>query len=249
MKGLVLRSLLMLALLVAAAVWGLSAMGVDVTHLSPERLRTAVLSYGAWAPLAYFVIFGQPLVPLPGSVMLALAGVVFGKGWGAVAGLLGAPLRAVAGFAIARWLGREAVARLLHKHVARLDEKLGEHAFKAVLLIRLLPNVPFDIQNYGLGFSRVTFGPYLLATVLGLIPWSIAYAYLGDSLRNPTQYWQVLAAVGLVAALIMAQRLWGRRERQISPIVARCTADEEETRMRCTGSNTTEHGQPKGASR
>ena len=43
MKGLVLRSLLMLALLVAAAVWGLSAMGVDVTHLSPERLRTAVL--------------------------------------------------------------------------------------------------------------------------------------------------------------------------------------------------------------
>jgi len=215
-KGLVLRSLLMLALLVAAAVWGLSAMGVDVAHLSPERLRATVISYGPWAPLAYFVIFGQPLVPLPGSAMIALAGVVFGKGWGAVAGLLGATLRASTAFLIARVLGREMVARLLLRgRIARLHEKLGTHAFKTMLLIRLLPNVPFDMQNYGLSFSRVTFGPYLLATVLGLIPCSIAYAYLGDSLRNPTQYWQVLAAACLVAALIIAQRVWGRRKRQV----------------------------------
>lgn len=215
MKGLVLRSLLMLALLVAATVWGLSAMGVDVTHLSPERLRASVLSYGAWAPLAYFVIFGQPLVPLPGSAMIALAGVVFGKGWGAAAGLLGATLRASTTFLIARVLGREMVARLLLRgRIARLHETLGQHAFKTMLLIRLLPNVPFDMQNYGLSFSRVTFGPYVLATALGLAPASIAYAYLGDSLTDLAQFWKLLGAVCLVAALIIAQRAWRRRKRQ-----------------------------------
>lgn len=214
MNGAGFRNLLIALVLFAASVWGLSAMGVDVTRLSPERLRATVLSYGAWAPLAYLIIFGQPFVPLPGSVMLALAGVVFGKAGGAVAGLAGAMLRAAAGFAIARRLGREAVARLLHKHVARLDEKLGEHAFKAVFLIRLLPNVPFDIQNYGLGFSRVRFGPYVLATALGMAPVAVAYACFGDSLAGPTQAWKVLAAAGLVVALIIAQRVWGRRKRQ-----------------------------------
>ncbi|OGX29158.1 MAG: hypothetical protein A3B78_02085 [Omnitrophica WOR_2 bacterium RIFCSPHIGHO2_02_FULL_67_20] len=215
MNGLALRGLLILVPLAAAAVWGLSAMGVDVAHLSPERLRAAVLSYGVWAPLAYFAIFGQPFVPLPGSVMLALAGVVFGKGWGALAGLAGATLRASATFLLARLLGRDAVARLLPRgRITRLNERIGQHAFNAVLLIRLIPNVPFDMQNYGLSFSRVRFGPYVLATALGLAPASIAYAYLGDSLTDLAQFWKLLGAVCLVAALVIAQRAWRRRKRR-----------------------------------
>ena len=215
MRGVALRSLLTLVLLVVAAIWGLSAMGVDVAHLSPDRLRATVLSYGSWAPLAYVVIFGQPLVPLPASAMIALAGVVFGKGWGTVAGLLGATLRASTAFLVGRVLGRKMVVRLLLRgRITRLNEPLGTPTLKAMCLIRILPNVPFDMQNYGLSFSRVAFGPYLLATVLGLIPWSIAYASLGDSLRDPAQYWQVLVAAGFVAALIVAQRAWGRRKWQ-----------------------------------
>jgi uncharacterized membrane protein YdjX (TVP38/TMEM64 family) len=220
MTGASIRNLVIFIVLLAAAVWGLSAMGVDATRLSPERIRTAVLSYGVRAPLAYLVIFGQPLVPLPGSAMIALAGVVFGKEWGAVAGLTGATLRASAAFVTARLLGRETVARLLHGRIARLNEKLAESSFKAVFLIRLIPNVPFDMQNYGLGFSRVRFTPYVLATMLGLAPTSIAYAYLGDSLTDPAQSWKLIAAVGLIAALLLAQWAWRRRRP-----VGRGTAD------------------------
>lgn len=211
MNGAAVRNFLLFALLLAASLWALSALGVDATTLSPERVRVAVLSYGAWAPLAYFVAFGQPMVPLPGSVMIALAGLVFGTTWGPVAGLAGATLRASTSFLIARWLGRETVSRLLHGRVARLDEKIGRHAFKAVFFIRLIPNVPFDMQNYGLGFSRVRFGPYVLATALGLIPASIAYAYLGDSLTNPRQFWKVLVAVGLILALVAAKLAWKKK--------------------------------------
>lgn len=216
MNGTAVRKVLLVVLLLAASLWAFSALGVDIRQLSPGRVRTTVLSYGTWAPLAYFVAFGQPIVPLPASAMIALAGLVFGTTWGPVAGLAGATLRASASFLIARWLGREAVSRLLHGRVARLDQKLGEHAFKAVFFIRLIPNVPFDMQNYGLGFSRVRFGPYVLATVLGLIPASLAYAYLGDSLTDPTQFWKVLVAVGSILALVAAQWAWGKRVRVVT---------------------------------
>jgi uncharacterized membrane protein YdjX (TVP38/TMEM64 family) len=96
--------------------------------------------------------------------------------------------------------------------MAKLDKKLDRHALKAVAVIRFVPSVPFDMQNYALGVSRVRFTPYLLGTIVGLIPASVAYAYLGDSLTDLNQMWQVVGAVCLVAGLIAVQRAWARRK-------------------------------------
>ena len=153
MKG---STWLKLSLFLALAIgigWGLKALGVDVTTLTPERVRTFVLSFGAWAPAIYILAYAQPIVPLPASVMTGLAGAAFGRTWGMLAALIGATLRASTEFLVARLLGRDVVAKLLKGKVAALDQKIGENSFKAVLLIRLIPNFPFDVQNYGLGFS------------------------------------------------------------------------------------------------
>ena len=103
-------------------------------------------------------------------------------------------------------LGREAVIRLLKGHLATVDERIGANGFVTVLMIRLIPNVPFDMQNYGLGFSRVRFGPYALATLLGVIPGSFAFVYLGYSLTDPKQLWKLGVAVFLIIGLIILQR-------------------------------------------
>ena len=208
--------LLAVAALAALGVWLLASLGVDIRHLSPEAVREAVLAHGAWAPLVYLVVFGQPIVPLPATAMLALGGIVFGRIWGPVAGLAGACLRAYAAFAVARLFGRDTVARMLRGRAAALDAKLNRHAFKAVFFIRLIPNVPYDMQNYALSFSQVRFPTYALATLLGLIPWSIAYAYLGDSLTDPGQTWKLTVAIVLVVAVALLPRLFrpaGRNQR------------------------------------
>ena len=95
---------------------------------------------------------------------------------------------------------------------ADLDQKLGENSFKAVLLIRLIPNFPFDVQNYGLGFSRVTFLPYVLASFLGMIPGSFAFVYLGESLTDPKQIWKLVVAILLIVGLMVGTSMWKRRQ-------------------------------------
>ncbi len=212
MKGSTWLKLAGFAFLVAGIGWGLKAAGVDVRQLTPERVREFILSFGVWAPVVYIVAYGQPIVPLPAIVMTGLAGVAFGKGWGTLAALCGATLRACTEFLVARLLGREVVAKLLKGKVAELDQKLGENSFKAVLLIRLIPNLPFDVQNYGLGFSRVRFWPYLLATFLGMIPGGFAFVYLGESITNPKQIWKLGVAILLIVGLMWAQRAWKTRQ-------------------------------------
>ena len=195
-------------LLIGGVGWALKLLGVDLSALSPEKIRQTILAFGPWAPVVYLLAYGQPLVPLPASLMTAVGGAAFGKGWGFLAALSGATSRACTQFLVARLLGRDAVSRLLKGQVAQLDQRIGERGFKAVLLIRLIPNLPFDVQNYGLGFSKVRFGPYVLATFLGIIPGSFAFVYLGYSLTDPKQIWKLALAVLLIVGLMLIQRAW-----------------------------------------
>ena len=182
----------------------LRAVGFDVRQFSPQRIKEFVLSFGAWAPLVYLLAYAQPIIPLPASAMTVTAGLAFGPLWGTLAALVGATGRACSEFLVARLLGREAVAKLLKGKVATLDEKIGANAFQTVLLIRLIPNLPFDVQNYGLGFSRVKFLPYALASFLGMAPGAFVYVYLGSSLTDPKQ---IIIKLGVAALLIVALTL------------------------------------------
>ncbi len=193
-------------LIVAGIVCGLHAVGVDVWQVTPERVRSYVLSFGALAPVIYLVVYGQPIIPLPASVMSLSAGLIFGPFWGSCGAVAGATTRACSEFFIARLLGRDVVAHLLKGPVASFEKKISENGFKAVLLIRLIPNVPFDMQNYGLGFSRVKFVPYVLATFLGILPGSFALVYLGYSLTDLRQLWKVGVGILLLIIVMMIQR-------------------------------------------
>lgn len=206
----------LLAVLLAGAWWFVRALGIDLTRLSAERIRQFVLSFGGLAPLAYLVSYGQPIVPLPASIMTVAAGLAFGPVWGTAAALGAGTVRACSAFLIARLLGRETVEKLLHGHVAKLDQTISRNGFQAVLLIRLIPNLPFDMQNYGLGFTKVTFSAFALATLLGMIPWSVALVVLGDSLADPAQVWKLWLSMAALIALALLAIVWRRRHVAVS---------------------------------
>lgn len=184
----------LLIAVVAGAVAVLHACGVPVLQLRPSQVRAYVLSFGWWAPLAYGVVFAQPIVPVPASVMLMAGGLSFGMaGW--VLALAAAALRACGQFFIARRLGRGAVETLLGGRLARFDQGIGKRAFETVFWIRVLPNVPFDFQNFGLGLSGVAFKPYLLATLAGLVPAVALWFYIGHHLAEPGSWLKIAVVI------------------------------------------------------
>ena len=203
--------LALFSLIIVAIGWGL--LGVDPSQVTPERVRAYVLSFGLWAPVMYVLIYGQPIVPLPATIMMATSGLAFGPVWGMLLALMSGTSRGCGQLLIARFLGREAVAKLLRGRASALDQKIGAHGFKAVLLVRLIPNVPFDIQNYAFGVSKVRFAPYALGTFLGIIPHSFAYAYLGYSLTDPQQLWKLGVAILIIVALVVGQRRYSKRQK------------------------------------
>jgi hypothetical protein len=52
----------------------------------------------------------------------------------------------------------------------KLDRAIAEDGWQVVVLMRLSPIVPFNLQNYALGVTDIPFMQYLTATLIGIAP-------------------------------------------------------------------------------
>lgn len=194
-----------LALLVAGAISLALALGTpDI-----ERMRSRVDAAGAWGPVFYFCLYAAlALIPCPKALLTAASGALFGLWVGAGIALAGALVGAIAAFGIGRLLGRDAVDRLIRGRLARVDELLSDHGLTAVLVVRLVPLVPFTAINYASGLSGVRFRHYASGSAIGMVPGSLAYAALGAYGTDP---WGLTAAISALVVLVVGGTWWARR--------------------------------------
>ncbi|KNE84293.1 MULTISPECIES: TVP38/TMEM64 family protein [Streptomyces] len=205
-RGAWLRPAVLAVLLVSFGTWA-ALGGGDLLR----DVRQWVDSLGWWGPVAFAVCYALAVTALlPGSVLTASAGALFGLPLGAAAVLVGATAGAALSFGLARRLGRPVVARHAGSgRLARLDAHLTRHGFGAVLLLRLVPLFPFSVINYGAGVAGVRFPSYVAATALGIVPGTLAYTGLGGSLGDPVSPALWIALGGLLA--LSAGGWWAAR--------------------------------------
>jgi uncharacterized membrane protein YdjX (TVP38/TMEM64 family) len=144
----------------------------------------------------------------PDWPLAIVAGMVYGM-WGVPIVLAAAVVAAGLAFLFARYLARDRIRHLLarRRHFAAVDRAVAEDGWKIVLLLRLSPLVPFNLQNYALGFSAIPLRHYLAATAAGIVPGSLVYVYLGalgqqSGGAGPLR-WTVFA-LGFAATLLLA---------------------------------------------
>lgn len=176
--------LALLAAIVAAAVlaarWAGFSRFTEVEALAGAVREVRELPF---APLLFVAFYAAiAAFGLPALALTLAGGAIFGLGWGTLLNWLGATLGALGGYLLARSLGRDAVARLLGAHAARLDRLATAHGFGAILRLRLLPIVPFNALNFAAGVAGVPLRAYVLGTALGIVPGTFVYTYFADSL-------------------------------------------------------------------
>jgi uncharacterized membrane protein YdjX (TVP38/TMEM64 family) len=145
---------------------------------------------GAWAPLfvvAFYVL--ACVLMLPGAVLTLAAGFLFGVVTGTITVSAGSTLGATAAFLVGRTFARDWVRRKVagRPKFEAIDRAVGDQGFKIVLLTRLSPVFPFNLQNYAYGLTSVKLWKYVLASWIGMLPGTVAYVYIGSGLRSLTE--------------------------------------------------------------
>ena len=205
------RGVLVRLLVLGAVLVGLGVPAALAGESLWRDVSAWVDSLGPWGPPVFALCYVLAVTALvPGTVLNASAGALFGVAVGTLAVLAGATAGAALSFALARALGRPAVARLAGTgRLARLDAYLSRRAFESVLFLRVASVFPFGAVNYGAGVAGVRFGPYIAGTALGIVPGTLVYTGLGDALREPGSPLVWIAPVGLI--VLSAFSWWAAR--------------------------------------
>ncbi|MFF4350003.1 TVP38/TMEM64 family protein [Streptomyces sp. NPDC001530] len=195
----------------------LAAAASSVLLFEPQRLLAdgwpPQLS-GAAAAVAFAVAYGLCTVAfVPRPLLNLAAGALFGSQLGLGTALVGTVLGAGVAFGLGRVLGQDALRPLLRaRWLKAADGQLSRHGFRSMMVARLFPGVPFWAANYCAAVSRMGWLPFLLATALGSIPNTAAYAVAGARASAPTSP-AFLIAMGFIAvpALVGAVVAWRKR--------------------------------------
>ena len=180
-----------------------------------DTVQSTVESTGAWGPVVYVALHVLlTLVPVSKNLLAGVAGALFGLVGGIALSWVASMISAVVTFAIARRLGRTAVASMTGPRIDRVEEIMRQQGLLAVIIARVTPVIPFTIVNYGAGITAVTSRDFVLGTAIGILPGTVGYAALGASAgRDATTF--VLA--GVMAVTLFAGSLflgWRATRRQ-----------------------------------
>lgn len=205
-----------LAVLMSAVAWSWQSEGIVYELLRAdadaatriEKLKAYFTSMGAWAPVVYvlFVIVEVVVAPIPGLMLYAPGGIVFGPVLGGSLTLIGNILGAGISSALTRSFGDSWLSRFFEaERLERAQNKLESRGPVLIFLLRLNPLTSSDLVSYAAGFTRIPISKIMLATGAGMAPLCFAQAWLADSLlaRFPGLVYPLLAACAVYVIFVI----------------------------------------------
>ncbi|OMC20599.1 TVP38/TMEM64 family protein [Mycobacterium sp. SP-6446] len=187
-----------------------------------EDLRGVVSATGPAGPLTYVVMstaLGAMFVP--GSILAAGSGLLFGPVVGVFVTLGAAVGTAIVASRLGRRAGRNSARALLGPARAdRIDALIERRGLWAVVGQRFVPGISDALASYAFGAFGVPLWQMAVGSFIGSLPRAFAYTALGASIGNRSPalayaaiaVWCVSAVVGAFAAR-RGYRSWRRHAR------------------------------------
>lgn len=125
---------------------------------------------------------------LPATPLNLASGFLFGVWWGSLISVSSTDIASVISFFIGRYVARGWAEKEIEKRpkFKAVDAAVEKQGMWIIILVRFSPVFPFGLCNYLFGLTKVSFVKYWIATTIGLLPYTVAYTYLGSLMRQLT---------------------------------------------------------------
>lgn len=178
-----------------------------------EKFFHFVIDYIAqWGYIAIMIgmAMESACIPIPSELIFGFAGYLVYLGqldftMTVAAGVVGGLIGSIIAYLVGYYGGKSLVDKygryflLSNKNVDMAQRWFDRYGVKATFFSRLLPVIRTFI-SLPAGFAQVNFGKFVMYTLLGSIPWTIALIYAGMMLG---ENWQALNAIGHNASLMV----------------------------------------------
>ena len=175
-------------LLVGGYFWYYRANGLTT---GTALLQIVTLLDSPWGPLLYILIYAlRPLIFFSAAVLTIASGAIFGAGsilnlaLAVLYTVIGSNLSATVAYTVGRFFGQGLLPENQGESnglMQRYADRLRHNSFETILIMRFI-FLPYDLVNYLAGILRIDWKAFILASLLGSIPGTIAFVSFGASI-------------------------------------------------------------------
>ena len=190
----------------AAVFYALCATGLIGKINSVQALREYISGSGSMAAVLYivFCFLQVVLLPVPGSVAVAVGVAMFGPLKCALFSCAGIVLGSFVAFAVGRWVGYKAVCWIVGKEsLDKWLEKLKGKDYLILSIMFLLPMFPDDILCFVAGLSSMTWRYFIVMIVITRALSVVSTSYSFELIPFNT-WWGILIWIGLFGLVVAA---------------------------------------------
>lgn len=161
--------------------------------------------FGVWGPVAIivFIILQMFLIVFPSWLPVIVAVRAYGFWWGILIALTGVVLASAIGYYIGKSLKSAFLTKIIgEKKLEKMDFWITNYSFGSVVLFRISPFLSNDAISFIAGMLQMKFKKFILATLTGMVPLSIAIGIFSEDISKLEEglYW--IGGGGLIAYAI-----------------------------------------------
>jgi len=177
------------------------------------KVQEFVTRFGYWAPLATILLHVTQvlLAPIPGQVIDAVNGYLFGAAWGTFYSLVGVIIGSSLAMVLARRFGRPWAERLIKREtLERLDGYSRQRGALFFFLVFLFPFLPDDVACFLAGLTLLPLPELIVLAAIGRLPGILVANFVG---ANAAALTPIQGAVFIALLTAIALAFWRYQER------------------------------------
>lgn len=158
-----------------------------ITVENIKNLKEFINSFGILAPIIYIILYiGVCLFFLPAIPIALLAGFAFGLIKGTIIASIGSTIGCALAFLVARYALRDMVEGWAKKsdYFKKIDKGVKNQGFRIIIITRLVPIFPFNLQNFLYGLTDISFFTYVILSWICMLPATIVFTFSAGAISS-----------------------------------------------------------------
>ena len=151
-------------------------------------------------------IIGCVVLALPGVTFAIVAGLIFGPVLGTVLCSVSTTLGAMLAFVVGRFFLKDSVKPMAmkNKYLKKwLFDESGNNELFVLMITRLVPIFPYNLQNFAYGVTDIKFSTYSIASLIFMLPGTAMYTVGTAGLADRENRWLYIGIAIVLAVSVI----------------------------------------------
>lgn len=182
-------------------------------------MRSYIDDHFILSALLYIVLtsIGSVVIALPGVAFAIIAGLLFGPWLGSLLCLIASSLGAVMSFLAGRYFLQDSLREkiMAHEQLSKiLFIEKPQNDIIVLMITRLVPIFPFNLQNFAYGITNISLRKYTIATVIFTAPGVVLFTLMTAGIIDETVRQTALIVSSIILVLLVLLTLKAKNHYQ-----------------------------------